>query len=134
MGWKESNVLEERFGFVEEQRSGEQSIAERCRVYGITRPTAYKWLGRYSEEGMDGLRDRWRAPHHPAHGLEEGVKSWILAVKAKHPYWGARKIVAYLEGQSAGQKWPAVSSVGELLKQQGLTVARKKPRKRLARR
>lgn len=128
MGWKESNVLEERFRFVEEQRSGE-CIAELCRVYGITRPTAYKWLARYAEEGMEGLRDRSRAPHHPSHGLEEGVKSWILAVKAKHPFWGARKIVAYLEAQSPGQKWPAVSSVGELLKQQGLTVTRKRRRR-----
>ena len=46
MGWKESNVLEERFRFVEAQRRGEQSIAELCREYGITRPTAYKWLAR----------------------------------------------------------------------------------------
>ncbi|HEY1213746.1 MAG TPA: IS481 family transposase [Bryobacteraceae bacterium] len=132
MGWKESNVLEERFRFVEAQRRGEQSIAELCREYGITRPTAYKWLARYGEEGIEGLRDRSRAPHHPAHGLEEAVKTWILAVKAKHPFWGARKIVAYLEAQSPGQQWPAVSSVGELLKQQGLTVPRKRQRRREA--
>jgi transposase InsO family protein len=132
MGWKESNVLEERFRFVEAQRRGEQSIAELCREYGITRPTAYKWLARYGEEGIEGLQDRSRAPHHPAHGLEEAVQSWILAVKAKHPFWGARKIVAHLEAQSPGQKWPAVSSVGELLKQQGLTVPRKRQRRREA--
>lgn len=132
MGWKESNVLEERFRFVEAQRRGEQSIAELCREYGITRPTAYKWLVRYDEEGIEGLRDRSRAPHHPAHGLEEGVKTWILAVKGKHPFWGARKIVAYLEAQSPKQKWPAVSSVGELLKQQGLTVPKKRQRRREA--
>jgi transposase InsO family protein len=129
MGWKVSNVWEERFRFVEEQRSERGSIAELCRVYGITRPTAYKWLARYEEEGIQRLQDRSRAPHHPAHALEESVKSWILGVKAKHPFWGARKIVAYLKAQSPKQKWPAVSSVGELLKQYGLTVARKRRRR-----
>jgi transposase-like protein len=78
MGWKVSNMLEERFRFVQEQRKGDRSIAELCRMYGITRPTAYKWLARYKEEGIEGMRDRSRAPHHPAHGLPEVIKTWIL--------------------------------------------------------
>ena len=42
---------------------------------------------------------------------------------------GARKIVAHLQQQSPGQAWPAVSTVGELLKQHGLTIARTRRRR-----
>jgi transposase InsO family protein len=49
----------------------------------------------------------------------------LLAVKSQHPFWGARKLVAHLASQAPKQRWPAPSTVGELLKQQGLTVARR---------
>jgi len=126
MGWKVKDVQEQRFRFIEEYDREDVSLSALCQSYGISRPTAYKWIERYQEEGLGGLQDRSRAPHHPARAMAEGVKELILAVKAKHGYWGARKIVAHLEAHAPGQDWPAVSSVGELLKQHGLTVARKR--------
>ena len=126
MGWKVKDVQEQRFRFIEEYRREDLSLSGLCQSYGISRPTAYKWIERYEEEGLEGLQDRSRAPHHPARAMAEGVKELILAVKAKHCFWGARKILAHLEANSPGQDWPAVSSIGELLKQHGLTVARKR--------
>ena len=38
------------------------SVARTCRYYGISRPTYYKWLRRYEELGIEGLRDRSRRP------------------------------------------------------------------------
>jgi len=40
------------------------SVARTCRYYGISRPTFYKWLRRYEELGIEGLRDRSRAAAH----------------------------------------------------------------------
>lgn len=126
MGWKVKDVQEQRFGFIEEYEREDLSLSALCRGHGISRPTAYKWIERYEEEGLCGLQDRSRAPHHRAREIGEGMKALILAVKAKHAFWGARKIVGHLEAQSPAQEWPAVSSVGELLKQHGLTMARKR--------
>lgn len=56
--------MEERFRFVEECCADEWSFAELCRRYGVSRKTGYKWLARYQEHGLEGLRDQSRAPDH----------------------------------------------------------------------
>ena len=38
------------------------SVARTCRAYGISRSTYYKWLRRYEELGIEGLRDWSRRP------------------------------------------------------------------------
>jgi len=126
MGWKVSGVVEERFRFVEDYNAEDWTVAELCRHYGISRPTAYKWLERYRAAGLAGLQDRSRAPLRHPNAMSAEVQQLLLAVKSKHPYWGARKLVAHLAAQAPAQHWPAASTVGELLKQQGLTVARRK--------
>ena len=126
MGWKVRKVVEERFRFVEDYNAEDWTVAELCRHYGISRSTAYKWLERYQAEGLAGLQDRSRAPLHHPNALSAEVQQLLLAVKSKHSYWGARKLLAHLAAQAPGQHWPAQSTVGEFLKQQGLTVARRK--------
>jgi transposase-like protein len=39
------------------------NVAGTCRYYGISRQAFYKWLRRYEELGVEGLRDRSRRPH-----------------------------------------------------------------------
>jgi hypothetical protein len=44
--------------------SGNVSLT--CRYYGVSRQVFYKWLRRYEEQGVEGLRDRlWRWPDVP---------------------------------------------------------------------
>ena len=129
MGWKVSDVEDQRFQFVRDYELGESSLAELCRHYDISRPTAYKWLQRYEAEGRAGLSDRSRAPHHSPQSLSDGVKTLILAMKSNHPTWGARKLAAKLSSQSPNQSWPAPSTVGEFLRQQGLTVKQQRRRR-----
>jgi transposase InsO family protein len=40
-------------------------------VMGVSRATAYKWVHRFREEGVDGLEDRSSAPHTRPHALPE---------------------------------------------------------------
>jgi len=42
----------------------EAPVAELCREYGVSRKTAYKWLRRFQEGGIDGLVDEARRPDH----------------------------------------------------------------------
>ena len=54
------------------------SVTDRCHEYGISRPTAYKWIKRYDEVGPDGPLDLTRAPHSSPRERElaSGEHSW----------------------------------------------------------
>jgi transposase InsO family protein len=123
MPWKKQGEREERFRFIEDYRSEDWSLADLCREYGVARATGYKWLERYEQGGLDGLKDLSRAPHSHPNVLSAEVEQQIIAIRDRHPTWGAGKIRAKLEGQ---EKLPAESTVGMVLKRHGLTVARKK--------
>lgn len=128
MPWEVSSVPKQRVRFVTEWESQDWSLAELCREYGITRRTGYKWLARYELSGIEALEDSSRAAHiHPNETSAE-VQAMILELREQHTRWGARKIRAKLErGAGVGEyKVPAISTVGAILKQYGLTVARKK--------
>jgi transposase InsO family protein len=126
MGWKVKSIEMQRLELVESYNEEHWSVTELCEFYGVSRPTAYKWLERFELAGREGLKDQGRAPHRHPQALSELVQQYLLGVKMQHPYWGARKIVGYLEAHKPEQEWPALSTVNEFLKRRGLTVARRK--------
>lgn len=121
MPWRRTDVLEERVRFVLAYLEGEGSVAELCRVFGVSRKTAYKFLGRYRVERVDGLRDRSRAPHTHPNALTAGTTELLLRTRLAHPTWGARKLLAYLVRRYPGLPLPAASTVIEHLKRRGLS-------------
>ena len=40
------------------------SIVDLCARYGISRPTGYKWSGRFVEQGYPGLKELSRRPEN----------------------------------------------------------------------
>ena len=62
MPWKETSAVEERNRFVLEWKTGLYTMTELCELYGVSRPTGYKWSRRYAESGLRGLEDLSRAP------------------------------------------------------------------------
>jgi transposase len=86
------------------------SVADLCRAYGISRPTAYRWINRYNETGPEGLVDRSRRPHTGSYAPLEPMENAILALRAKQPSWGARKLEARLEMLQPDLVWPAAST------------------------
>jgi transposase InsO family protein len=129
MPWKLRNALEQRNNFISEWLKGETPVAELSRAYGISRKTAYKWLERFEQDGRNGLSDQSRAPLHCPQAMEESTAVAIIAEREQHPTWGARKIRESLRRQQAEVSWPAASSIGELLKREGLIQARRKRRR-----
>ena len=105
------------------------SVADLCREYGISRPTAYRWINRYNETGPEGLVDRSRRPHTCSHATLEPIENAILVLRAKHPSWGARKLKARLEMLQPELVWPAASTFGNILSRAGLTSPQKKRRR-----
>lgn len=126
MGWKETCAMEERFKFIEEYRGEDWSFAELCRRYGVSRKTGYKWVERYRASGLEGLRDRSRAPHHHPNEVVAEVADAVQELRRQHPQWGPEKLRVRLEREAPEIAWPAASTMGELLKRAGLTVARKR--------
>jgi putative transposase len=126
MPWKESKSLDERKRFIEELAKGEEGVAELCRRYDIARQTAYKWAQRYALEGPGGLEERSRAPQHCPHAIGDSVAEAIVQLRRDHPRWGPRKLRAYLQTRQPQQKWPAASSIGVLLNEEGLTHKRRR--------
>ncbi len=126
MPWRETCAMEERLKLLLEWDGGDISVSELCRHYGISRKTGYKWLHRYRSEGAGGLSDRSRAPLHHPQAMGAAVEAAVLEVRLRYPSWGAKKIRAHLERQQPDSRWPAVSSIGELLRRAGLTVPRRR--------
>ena len=128
MPWKEHGVMEERLRFVEEWNSGDWNMAELCRYYGVTRATGYKWAGRYETGGVEGLRDLSRASHEHPNTVSEEMEERVIGMREKHPSWGAPKIRARMMLDGGEQSLPAESTIGAILKRNGLTVPRKRRR------
>ena len=118
--------MDEKKDFIEEWKRQEVSLAELCRGYGISRQTGYKWLERYELEGEPGLEEHSRAPlQHPQAMLPE-VSQALVSLRSQHPSWGPRKLRAYLQRDTPKIVWPAVSSIGDLLRREGLAHPRRK--------
>lgn len=126
MPWKERRAMDERKEFVLEWRKGEESVAALCRHFGISRETAYKWINRYTAEGEAGLLELSRAPHHSPQQMSDETREQILELRQAHPRWGPRKLRAYLQRHQPGQSWPAASSIGDLLRREGLAHPRRR--------
>ena len=119
-------MVDERLQFIEECKSQEWSIAEVCRRFEISRKTGYKWLDRYEAGGIDALQDGSHAPRHNPRQVLEEVEDAIVAARGQHPHWGPVKLRAWLQRTEPEIDWPAASTMGEILRQHGLAVPRKK--------
>lgn len=132
MPWNERKAVDQRRKFIQEWQQEEEGIAELSRRYEISRPTAYKWIERFEAEGEDGLRERSRAPRHRPHGMREDVAAAIVTLRQQHPRWGPRTLRRVLQRDHPLEiRWPAASTIGELLRREGLAQARR-PRRRTA--
>jgi len=125
MGWTETCAVDERMRFVMAVEQQEGSFAALCRRFGVSRKTGYKWLGRYEEDGLDGLADRPRAPLHHPQAMTEEIAERCLAARRTYPTWGPVKVRAWLARRAPATAWPAASTIGALFDREGLTVKRR---------
>ena len=126
MPWKETDPMKERMRFLVRWSEEATSFAALCREFGISRKTGYKWLDRFEQRGAGGLEDRrpvaWSFPHQ----TPETVVERLVVARKTHPTWGPRKLRAWLSEQPGAIALPAVSTIGEILKRNGLVRPRKR--------
>jgi transposase-like protein len=92
MPWKETTVMEQKIEYITEWRSGQFAITELCRAFGISRTTAYKYINRFQEKGIEGLYELNRAPHVRPNKTPETIEQRIVAYRKQYPRWGGEKI------------------------------------------
>jgi len=128
MPWEETCVMDERMAFIVDWQRDEMTFAALCRLYGVSRRIGYKWVERFEAEGVDGLKDRSRAPHRHPNAVGEMEEAAIVALRGKHPSWGPKKIKAWLADRHPRAIWPAQSVIATILDRHGLTKRRRRRR------
>jgi transposase InsO family protein len=118
MPWNEVSLVEQRQELVLRVLSGEVGVADLCREVGISRKTAYKWLGRYGSGAGGWAFDRSRRPHRSPGRTSADLEALILAVRDENPAWGGRKIRWTLERQGLLSA-PSASTITEVLRRHG---------------
>ena len=130
MPWEELRVMDQRVRFAGALMSCLYTMTELCAAYGISRKTGYKWAERYRRDGVDGLKDRSRAPRSCPHRTAVHCEQALVAARRKHPRWGPRKLLLLLEQRQPEWTWPAASTAGDILKRHGLVEPRRRPPRR----
>lgn len=92
MAWRTSNVQEQRMRFVVAASRQEKSLTELCAEFEISRPTGYEWLKRYQAQGIAGMQEESRRPHHSPAKTCTGLEQRVVELRRQRPDWGARKI------------------------------------------
>ena len=125
MPWKETCAMEQRMRFVLAATEEGAGMSRVCDAFGISRDTGYKWLERYELEGVDGLKDRSRAPHRHGRSREGELVGAILALHERYG-WGPKKLRRKLAEVRPEVVPPAASTIGDWLAKRGLTGQRRR--------
>lgn len=129
MAWKETTAMEQKIEFITEWRSGRYSVSELCRAFAISRPTAYKYLKRYLQEGLEGLQERLRAPSNHPNRTPLEIEGKIIQHRRNHSRWGGEKIWKLLHSDFQSEHIPSISTVNRILKRNGLITVKKRCRR-----
>ena len=129
MPWKETTMMEQKIEFICEWRTGKYTITELCRNFEISRPTAYKLISRFENQGYEGLKEHSRTPSNHPNATPQNIVKGILKLKEKYPRWGAKKIRILLFKEFTEKQIPSVVTVHNILKKNGFVSTKKRMRR-----
>lgn len=131
MPWNTPTAMSLRRELVLLASQPDANVAELARCYGVSRKTAYKWIGRYHEGGPDALADRPRTPERSPQKTPPEIEKAVLRVREAHPRWGGRKIQAVLLRQ--GLPAPSPATITAILRRHGRLSPEPRPRQAMTR-
>ena len=126
MPWKETYVMDQKIQMISHWLSGDYSITELSRIYGVSRKTLYKWIARYQKNRENGLKDLASKPATLARATPTDTVKDILILKNRYSKWGARKVLSRLKELQPDKVWPVISTVHAILKRHDLVHSRRK--------
>ena len=121
MGWKRTNVSEQRMQFVIRAASGQEGMAALCREFGISRPTGYLWRRRYQQaRSLTALAEQSRRPHRSPRQTQEWKEERVVDLR-RQTGWGAKKLRVLLRDEE--QLPLPVRTIHRILERRGLIAA-----------
>jgi len=118
--------MHERVKFIAAASDETRSFVSVCEQFGISTKTGYKWLARYAEDGPAGLEAKAPVARECPHKTADAQTDLIVALRKEKPFWGPKKLRGVLMKEHSELSWPAASTVGDLLKRQGLIRPRRR--------
>ena len=126
MPWTETGPMDQRVAFIADWLRDEWTMTELAERYQISRKTAYKWVDRYEVDPAHGLAERSRAPKAHGRAMAEDLRVAVRTLRRAHPRWGPKKLRAVLTAREPDTAWPAASTMGDLLRREGLSQPRRR--------
>lgn len=128
MPWNEVSPMQQKRFFIADHARGTFTMTELCARYDVSRKTGYKWVARFEEAGLPGLEDRSRRPTSSPNATAPEQVRVIVALRRKHPHWGAKKLLEILTQRHPRIAWPAPSTICDILAREGLITHRRRRR------
>lgn len=125
MAWGKVMVQDQKKLFIQAYLKKDFKIAQLCRQFDISRPTAYETIRTYHEKGFDGLKQQSKRPHTSPNKTSEEIEDRIIREKLTHNDLGPDKILFRLQKEYPLIKWPSSTTIGKILDQNGLVERRK---------
>jgi len=74
-----------------------KSFTDLCKEFQISCRTGYTWWNRYKADGLGGMQERSRRPHHSPRRTQKKIEQRVVELRQARPDWGARKLRKLLE-------------------------------------
>jgi transposase InsO family protein len=129
MPFAETCRMEERIRMLTDYDTGNWSVSELCRRYGVCRDTFYEWRRRRELGDPSWFMDRSHAPAHCPHATAADLKKEVIELRQRFPHLGPRKLLVKLKRKAPETCWPVASTIGEILKRAGLIEPVKRRRR-----
>lgn len=129
MPFREIGRVEQRVGLLCDYDTGVWTVSELCRAYGVSRETFYVLRARRASGDPAWFCERSHAAVSCPHRTASAVAEAVVATKRRFPRFGPKKVKAWLDRMEPGTAWPAASTIGDLLKREGLVEARSRRRR-----
>lgn len=126
MPWPRKSAMDCRTMFIGAWLRGEEPVGALCDRHAISRKTGYKWIERYRDAGVAGLGERSSARHAQPTQVDAETAELVRVLRHQRPSWGPRKLLVRLRQEHAERPWPAASTLGDLLRREGLSQPRRR--------
>jgi transposase len=122
MPWKEVTTMEEKKRFIALASEWEGTFKDLCTIFTISTKTGYKYLNRYKEFGLKGLKEQSCQPKVSPNKTEAEIEILIIKTRQLHPSWGGEKLKNYLHAKGY-TTLPTEKTIDRILKRNGLITA-----------
>lgn len=126
MPFRESSRMEERIALMRAYDSGLFTVTDLCARHGVCRQTFYDLKVRRDAGDERWFEERSRAPLSRPHTTSPEVIARIVALREKFVHFGPKKLRAKLLMDEPGFKVPSASTIGDILKRNGLIREKKR--------